>query len=213
MDHTCLKPTADRDEIRQLCEEALQFQFKSVCVPASQVALASGLLKGSPVKVCTVIGFPLGYDTPAVKAFAAKTAVDEGAEEIDMVLAIGALRAGRYDYVEDEIRQVVAASQGHLVKVIMETCYLTDDEKIKACELSKKAGADFVKTSTGFATGGAVVADIELLRKTVGGAMGVKASGGIRDLETALAMVRAGANRIGTSSGPKILKEILQQGK
>jgi deoxyribose-phosphate aldolase len=210
IDHTCLKPTADQAEIRQLCEEALHYQFKSVCVPAAHLAFAAKMLEGSPVKACTVIGFPLGYDAPAVKAFAAETAVRDGAHEIDMVLAIGPLKAGRYDYVEEEIRRVVKASAGRLVKVIMETVYLTDEEKIKACVIAKRAGADFVKTSTGFANGGATVADVALLRKTVGADMGVKASGGIRDLATALAMVRAGANRIGTSSGPKIIEEILR---
>ena len=209
IDHTCLKPTADRAEIKLLCEEGGRYGFKSVCLPSAHVAFAAGILKGSPVLVCTVIGFPLGYDPPAVKAFAAAEAIRAGAREIDMVLAIGALKAGRLSEVAEEIRQVVRAADGNTVKVIIETAYLTDDEKVAAGRICQEAGADFVKTSTGFAPNGATVGDVRLLRRTVGPGMGVKASGGIRDLRTTLAMLEAGANRIGTSFGPQIVEEFL----
>lgn len=211
IDHTCLKPTADLGEIRALCDEAVMYRFRTVCVPPSHVAFAAGLLVGAPVGVCTVIGFPLGYDTPGVKAFAAAEAVCAGAGEIDMVMAIGALKAGRANEVEAEIRQVVEAAAGHTVKVILETAYLSDEEKILACQACRQAGAKFVKTSTGFGPHGATEADVRLLRRTVGEAMQVKASGGIRDLQTALRLIEAGADRIGTSSGPLIIEAMMRQ--
>lgn len=207
IDHTCLKPTADQEAIRSLCEEAVRYGFRTVCVPASHVKLAAELLNGSDVGVCTVVGFPLGYDSATVKAYAAKEAVGDGAEEIDMVIAIGALKAGRIAEVEKEIAGVVQAAGGRTVKVIIETAYLTEEEKVLACQTAQKAGAGFVKTSTGFGPGGATVEDIRLMRRTVGTSMEVKASGGVRDLGTALAMVEAGADRIGTSSGPAIMEE------
>lgn len=209
IDHTCLKPTADREEIRQLCQEAIQYDFRTVCVPPSHVEFATDLLKDSDVGVCTVIGFPLGYDSPAAKAFAANEAVKSGAEEIDMVIAIGALKAGRIAEVETEIVGVVQASNGKTVKVILETAYLTQEEKVAACQACQRAGAKFVKTSTGFGPSGATVEDIRLMRETVDKTMKVKASGGIRDLATAVAMAEAGAERIGTSSGPAIINELL----
>lgn len=211
IDHTCLKPTADRAEIRTLCAEATRYRFRTVCVPPAHVAFAAELLAGVPVDVCTVIGFPLGYDTPAVKAFATAEAIRAGARENDMVLAIGALKAGRIGEVEEEIRRVVAAADGHTVKVILETAYLTDEEKVLACQASQRAGAHFVKTSTGFGPHGATEADVRLLRQAVGEAMLVKAAGGIWDLRTALRMIEAGADRIGTSSGPAIVEAMMGQ--
>jgi deoxyribose-phosphate aldolase len=208
IDHTILKAVATEDMVRQLCSEARENSFASVCVNPCFVRLAASELKGSDVKVCTVIGFPLGANTTALKAFEAENAVEEGADEIDMVINIGAMKEGRHQYVEDEIRKVVAASKGALVKVIIETCYLTDDEKKAACQAAANAGADFVKTSTGFGTGGATAADVALMRSVVGENMGVKASGGIRTLKDALEMIEAGANRLGVSASLAILEEI-----
>ena len=206
IDHTLLKADANEEQIHALIDEAKEYQFASVCVNPTWVKTAANALKDSPVKVCTVIGFPLGASTTTVKAFEAKDAIANGADEIDMVINIGALRSRNYKLVEDDIKAVVESSGTKLVKVIIETCLLTDDEKVKACQLAKSAGADFVKTSTGFSTGGATIEDIALMRKTVGPDMGVKASGGARTLKAAQAFIKVGANRIGTSSGVAIMK-------
>lgn len=207
IDHTALKPNTNKKSILKLIAEAKTYDFASVCVNPCWVALAHQELKNTDVKVCTVIGFPLGANTTEVKVFEAKDAIEKGAQEIDMVINIAMLKDKEYDYVENEIHQIVeAAKDKAIVKVIIEACLLTDEEKIKACELSQKAGADFVKTSTGFSTGGATVHDIALMRKTVGAEMGVKASGGVHTHEEALAMVEAGATRIGASAGVKLLK-------
>lgn len=207
IDHTALKPDTSKDSILKLISEAKTYDFASVCVNPCWVGLAHQELKNTNVKVCTVIGFPLGANTTEVKVFETKDAIEKGAQEVDMVINIAMLKDKEYDYVENEIRQIVeAAKDKAIVKVIIETCLLTDEEKIKACELSQKAGADFVKTSTGFSTGGATVHDIALMRKTVGADMGVKASGGVHTHEEALAMVEAGATRIGASAGVKLLK-------
>ena len=206
IDHTVLKPETQEEAVIKLCKEALEFNFASVCVNPTFVELCAGLLKGSEVKVCTVIGFPLGANTKEAKGFEALDAVNKGAEEIDMVINIGALKDKKYDYVYEEIKYIKECCKGRLLKVIIETCLLTDEEKVKACELSVKAGADYVKTSTGFSTGGATVSDIALMRKTVGPDLGVKASGGVRTYEDMVNMVEAGATRIGTSSGPKLMK-------
>lgn len=207
IDHTALKPNTNKESILKLIAEAKTYDFASVCVNPCWVALAHQELKNTDVKVCTVIGFPLGANTTEVKVFETKDAIEKGAQEIDMVINIAMLKDKEYDYVENEIYQIVeAAKDKAIVKVIIETCLLTDEEKIKACELSQKAGADFVKTSTGFSTGGATVHDIALMRKTVGAEMGVKASGGVHTHEEALAMVEAGATRIGASAGVKLLK-------
>ncbi|WP_407377923.1 deoxyribose-phosphate aldolase [Megamonas funiformis] len=207
IDHTALKPNTTKESILKLITEAKTYDFASVCVNPCWVALAHQELKNTYVKVCTVIGFPLGANTTEVKVFETKDAIEKGAQEIDMVINIAMLKDKEYDYVENEIHQIVeAAKDKAIVKVIIETCLLTDEEKIKACELSQKAGADFVKTSTGFSTGGATVHDIALMRKTVGAEMGVKASGGVHTHEEALAMVEAGATRIGASAGVKLLK-------
>lgn len=207
IDHTALKPNTNKESILKLIAEAKTYDFASVCVNPCWVELAHQELKNTDVKVCTVIGFPLGANTTEVKVFETKDAIEKGAQEIDMVINIAMLKDKEYDYVENEIHQIVeAAKDKAIVKVIIETCLLTDEEKIKACELSQKAGADFVKTSTGFSTGGATVHDIALMRKTVGAEMGVKASGGVHTHEEALAMVEAGATRIGASAGVKLLK-------
>lgn len=210
IDHTNLKPYATKEDIIKLCDEAIQYGFYAVCVNPYRVKLAKDYLsgKGADVKVASVIGFPLGATPTEVKVFEAKKALDDGADELDMVINIGALKDGDYEYVKRDIEEVVkvAHEKGAKVKVIIETCYLTDEEKVKACELAKEAGADFVKTSTGFGSGGATVEDVRLMRKVVGPEMGVKASGGIRTYEQAVAMIEAGANRIGTSSGVKIVE-------
>jgi deoxyribose-phosphate aldolase len=208
IDHTLLKPDATQQEIAQLCFEAKKYGFASVCVNPTWVELCAQLLRGSPVKVCTVIGFPLGATSSETKAFETKTAIDQGATEIDMVINIGALKARDLETVARDIRGVVNAahSRGIIVKVIIETVLLNDEEKTIACLLSKEAEADFVKTSTGFAGGGATVHDIELMRKTVGPQMGVKASGGVRTFEDAASLIKAGATRIGASAGVKIIQ-------
>lgn len=207
IDHTALKPNTNKESILKLIAEAKTYDFASVCVNPCWVALAHQELKNTDIKVCTVIGFPLGANTTEVKVFETKDAIEKVAQEIDMVINIAMLKDKEYDYVENEIHQIVeAAKDKAIVKIIIETCLLTDEEKIKACELSQKAGADFVKTSTGFSTGGATVHDIALMRKTVGAEMGVKASGGVHTHEEALAMVEAGATRIGASAGVKLLK-------
>lgn len=201
IDHTILKPEADKASIEKLCKEALEYNFASVCINPTNVELAAKLLKGSEVKVCTVIGFPLGANTMEVKAFETKDAIAKGADEVDMVINIGRLKDKDYEYVEKDIKAVVdAADKKALTKVIIETCLLTEEEKVKACELAKKAGADFVKTSTGFSTGGATPEDIKLMRETVGPDMGVKASGGVRSIEDAEAVIKNGATRIGASA-------------
>lgn len=206
IDHTLLKLDASQEQIETLIEEAKKYDFASVCVNPTWVSFAAQALKATDVKVCTVIGFPLGANTPELKAFETSDAIQNGANEIDMVMNIGALKSRNFDLVERDIRAVVEAAKGTLVKVIIETCLLTDDEKVKACQIAQKAGADFVKTSTGFSTGGATVADVALMRKTVGPDMGVKASGGARSYEDALAFIKAGATRIGASSGVAIME-------
>lgn len=206
IDHTLLKAEATKEQIEKICAEAKQFGFASVCVNPTWVKYCSELLQNTEVLVCTVIGFPLGANTPAVKAFEAKDAIANGAKEVDMVINIGALKDKNYELVQADIAAVVEAVKGSaIVKVIIETCLLTDEEKVKACELSVAAGADFVKTSTGFSTGGATAEDIALMRKTVGSDLGVKASGGVRSLEDMKKMVEVGATRIGASSGVAIM--------
>lgn len=209
IDHTILKPDAKESDIIKLCREALEYKFASVCVNASNVKLADSFLHGTDVKVCTVVGFPLGATTKETKAFEAAQAIENGASEVDMVINIGALKSGKLDVVEEDIKAVADVCKGQaLLKVIIETCLLTDEEKITACELSKKAGSNFVKTSTGFSSGGATAEDITLMRRIVGPEMGVKASGGIRNLESALKMIEAGATRIGASASISIVNEL-----
>ncbi|MGG0486988.1 deoxyribose-phosphate aldolase [Priestia aryabhattai] len=208
IDHTLLKADATEEQVTVLAQEAKEYSFASVCVNPTWVKKAAELLNDAPeVKVCTVIGFPLGATTSAVKAFETTNAIENGADEVDMVINIGALKDKNYDLVQSDIQAVVDAAKGKaLVKVIIETALLTDEEKAKVSELAVKAGADFVKTSTGFSTGGATVKDVALMRKTVGPDVGVKASGGVRGLEDAKAMIEAGATRIGASSGVSIAK-------
>jgi deoxyribose-phosphate aldolase len=207
IDHTLLKQNATQDQIEKLCEEAKNYTFASVCVNPTWVKLSAQLLKDSPVKVCTVIGFPLGASTSEVKAFETKNAIENGADEIDMVLNVGALKDSDYNFVQKDIEAVVEAAKGKaIVKVILETCLLTNEEIKKASELSKVAGADFVKTSTGFSTSGATVEAVKIMRETVGADLGVKASGGVRNLEDLQSMVDAGASRIGASSGVEIMQ-------
>ena len=205
IDHTLLKPEATPAQIEKLCAEAAEYHFASVCVNPVYIPLAARLLKGTGVKVCCVVGFPLGAIAPEQKAAEAASCAAMGAEELDMVIHVGAAKAGDWALVQRDIEGVVKAAAGHTVKVIIETCLRTDEEKVKACEAAKAAGAHFVKTSTGFSTGGATTHDIALMRKTVGPEMGVKASGGIRDYATAMAMIEAGANRIGASAGIAIV--------
>lgn len=206
IDHTLLKPDSTQAQIDLLIDEAIEHEFASVCVNPTWVAYASERLKKTPVKVCTVVGFPLGANTSSSKAFETANAIENGADEVDMVINIGAAKDGRFDDVQSDIEAVVQASGDKLVKVIIETCLLTDDEKIKACQAAMVAGADFVKTSTGFSTGGATVSDVTLMRQTVGEKLGVKASGGARSLDDVKRLVEAGATRIGTSSGVAIVK-------
>jgi deoxyribose-phosphate aldolase len=209
VDHTLLKPEATENDIKKICNEAIEFGFASVCVNPSWVKKAVEFLRGSSVPVCTVIGFPLGATLSDVKAFEARRAIFNGAREVDMVINIGALKSGDDCTVEDDIRAVALAAHenGVLLKVIIETALLTDDEKVRACLASKNAGADFVKTSTGFAKGGATVEDVALMRRVVGADLGVKASGGVKGIEDARAMFEAGATRIGASVGVKIAQE------
>lgn len=207
IDHTLLKPDATVEDVINLCMEAKEYKFASVCINPCFVKTAADILSGTDVKVCTVVGFPLGATTKEVKAFEAKQAIENGAEEIDMVINIGFLKSKRYSEVLSDIKAVRNATKEKILKVIIETCYLTEAEKIRACELSKEAGADYVKTSTGFGKGGATVEDILLMRKVVGRDLGVKASGGIRDFDKALEMVKAGATRIGASASVKIVKK------
>lgn len=206
IDHTMLAPQATVSQIRKLCEEAVKYHFASVCVNSCHVALCAELLKGTGVNVCTVVGFPLGAMSTKAKAFEAECAVADGAVEIDMVINVGALKDENWTFVEDDIRAVKKACGGKLLKVILETCLLTDDEIVMACQLSEAAGADYVKTSTGFSKGGATAEAVSLMRKTVGDRLGVKASGGIRDRESALKMIEAGASRLGCSAGVKIME-------
>lgn len=208
IDHTLLKPEATTAQIEKLCSEAKQYHFASVCVNPCHVALCSKLLKDSGVNVCTVIGFPLGANTSETKAFETTDSIAKGANEVDMVINVGALKDGNYDLVENDIKAVVNAAKGKaLVKVIIETCLLTHDEKVKACELVKSAGSDYVKTSTGFSTAGATKEDIELMKSVVGTSMGIKAAGGIRSFAAATEMINAGATRIGASASIKMIEE------
>ena len=206
IDHTILKATASSSDVQKLCEEAIEHEFYSVCVNGCYVADAKQLLQGTDVKVAAVVGFPLGAMTTAAKVFEAKEAVENGANEIDMVINVAKLKDGEFEYVENEIRQIKEAIGDNVLKVIIETCYLTDEEKVKACELSLVAKADFVKTSTGFGTGGATYEDVKLMKSVVGDNAKVKASGGVRDKETAQKYVELGAERLGTSSGIDIVK-------
>ena len=213
IDNTILKPEATEAAVQKIIDEAKEYNFFSVCINPCWVAFASEQLADTDVAVCTVIGFPLGANTPEVKAYEAADAIKNGANEVDMVINIGALKSQQYDHVRQDIQGVVDAAKGKaLVKVIIETALLTDEEKVKACELAKEAGADFVKTSTGFSTGGAKVADIRLMRETVGPDMGVKASGGVHNAEEALAMIEAGATRIGASTGVAIVSGATGEG-
>ena len=217
IDHTNLKPYASAEDIKKLCDEAIEYGFYAVCVNPYRVKLARDYLKekNADVKVASVIGFPLGATPTEIKVAEAKKALEDGADELDMVINIGALKDKDYDYVRNDIAEVVkvAHEKGAKVKVIIETCYLTDEEKVKACELAKEAGADFVKTSTGFGTGGATVEDVKLMRKMVGPEMGVKAAGGVHTYEQALAMIEAGATRIGASHGVQIVEGARRAGK
>jgi deoxyribose-phosphate aldolase len=207
IDHTLLKPEAGPAALDQLCEEAIQYGFKAVCVNSGWVAYVAEKIKGRPTAVCAVVGFPLGAMHSRAKAHEARIAIENGAQELDMVLNIGALKSGDFDTVREDISAVRdAAAPPAVLKVIIETCLLSDVEKIRACEMAREARADFVKTSTGFSTGGATLEDVALMRKTVGSDIGVKASGGIKDFETAVAMIAAGATRIGAGAGVEIIK-------
>lgn len=207
IDHTILKPDAAEEDVKRICDEAKKYNFASVCINPSYVKFASDSLEGTDVMTCTVIGFPLGATPKEVKAFEAANAIENGANEVDMVINIGYLKSKKYEEVKEDIEAVVNAAKGKAhVKVIIETCLLTNEEKVIACQLSVQAGADFVKTSTGFSTGGAKVEDVKLMKETVGDKAKVKASGAVRDYETAVAMIEAGAERIGTSSGIKIVE-------
>lgn len=213
IDHTLLKAFATAEDIKKLCEEAKEYDFASVCVNPCNVKLAHELLKGTDVRVCTVIGFPLGANTMEVKAYETEDAVKNGANEIDMVINVGKAKEHDFNYLVEEIRSVVDSADGNLVKVILETCYLTDAEIVEACHAASIAGAQFVKTSTGFGTGGATVKHVSLMRKSIPSTMSVKASGGIRTLEDLEKMVAAGATRIGASSGKKIIEEYNERNK
>ncbi len=206
IDHTLLAPDATREQIKRICDEAKQYHFASVCVNPGWIKYCKEQLKGSEVNVCTVIGFPLGATLMASKISEAKESLFEGADELDMVINIGRLKDHDDNYVKTEIQELKRVCQNHILKVIIETCLLTDEEKIRACRLAKEAGADFVKTSTGFSKGGATVEDVKLMRETVGPEMGVKASGGVKTKEDLINMVKAGATRIGTSHGVDLVK-------
>lgn len=207
IDHTLLKPETTKEQITKLCQEARQYDFASVCVNTCYVPLAKELLAGSDVKVCCVVGFPLGAMDTVSKAFEAKTAVANGAQEVDMVINIGALKDKDYDYVTKDIAAVVEASKPAIVKVIIEACLLTDEEKVEACKCSMNAKAEFVKTSTGFSTHGATPEDVALMKKTVGNVCKVKAAGGVRSYDDAMKMIEAGADRLGCSAGIKVMEE------
>lgn len=213
IDHTILKAFATEEEVLKLCKEAVEYDFKSVCVNPVNVALAKKALEGSDVLVCTVVGFPLGANTKEIKALETLDAIKNGADEIDMVINIGKAKEHDFEYIEDEIKCVVTASAGKTTKVIIETCYLSDEEKVECCKAAKAAGATFVKTSTGFGTGGATASDIRLMRETVGAEMGVKASGGVRSFDDVKLMVENGATRIGASSGIQIMKDASNVGE
>lgn len=207
IDHTLLKPESTRADIARVCEEAKHYNTASVCVNPCWIGFVAEQLKGTDIKPCCVIGFPLGATLPEVKAYETAAAIRDGAKEVDMVINVGALRGAEFETVYEDIKAVVDAAAGKaLVKVIIETCLLTDEQKVVACKLAKQAGADYVKTSTGFSTGGAKVEDIRLMRETVGPEMGVKASGGVRTKSDAEAMIAAGASRIGASSSKKIIE-------
>lgn len=209
IDHTLLKADATEEQIIKVCKEAKEYKFASVCVNACYASLVSKQLEGTDVKTCVVVGFPLGATTKEVKAFETKQAIENGAKEVDMVINIGLAKDKKYNELKEDIKAVVESAKGKaLVKVILETCLLSKEEIVKVCELSKEAGADFVKTSTGFSTGGATVEDVKLMRETVGNDMGVKASGGVRTTEDAKAVIEAGANRIGASASIAISKGI-----
>jgi deoxyribose-phosphate aldolase len=208
IDHTILKPEATVEDVKKLCKEAKEYNFASVCVNGCYAKLVSTELMGTDVKTCVVVGFPLGAMTKESKAFETNQAIENGATEIDMVINVGALKDKNYSLLKEDIEAVVNAAKGKaLVKVIIETCLLSDEEKVKACEIAKEAKADFVKTSTGFSSGGATKEDIALMRKTVGSDLGVKASGGVRDFKTAMDMINAGASRIGASASISIVSE------
>ena len=207
IDHTILKPYASVDDVRRVCEEALRYGFAAVCLNPVYVPTASEILRGSDVRVCSVAGFPLGSTLKEVKVLEARRAVELGASEIDMVMNIPMFKSGRYDYVEEEIREVKEAMEGRVLKVILECCYLTDEEKVRAAKLAERAGADYVKTSTGFGEWGARVEDVRLLRRTLSPRVRIKAAGGIRTAEQVIELIDAGADRIGTSSGVKIIQE------
>jgi deoxyribose-phosphate aldolase len=213
IDQTLLAPTATPAQVQAVCEGARKYRFRAVCVSPAYVPLAARHLEGSQVRVCTVVGFPLGTSTPAAKAYEAEEAVRSGAGDVDMVVNIGRLKAGHLEYVRDEIRAVVRAAaraaEGIVVKVIIEACHLTDEEKVAACRVAEEAGAHFVKTSTGFGPGGATLEDVRLLRRAVGDRLGVKASGGIRTLAQAVALLEAGADVLGTSSGEAIVAQLV----
>ena len=208
IDHSLLRPNATREQLRRFCEEAIALGFKAVCINPIHVADAVHMLKEKEPLVCSVVGFPFGTHSPKSKAFETEQVIRVGAREVDMVIRVGALKEGRDDEVLEDIEAVVKAAKGHPVKVILETCYLTDEEKIRGCKLAIEAGASFIKTSTGFAEAGAKIEDVKLMRKAVGKEFGVKAAGGIRTLEEALKMVEAGANRLGTSGSVAIIKEL-----
>lgn len=206
IDHTILKADTTQDSVKRICEEAMEYDFASVCINPTWVSYCADLLKDSDVKVCTVIGFPLGANTTATKVFEAQDAIKNGADEIDMVINIGALKDGNEEFVYEDIKAVVDACQGHIVKVIIETCLLTEEEKVKACLAVKKAKAAFVKTSTGFSTAGATPKDVKLMKDTVGEDVQVKAAGGVRNFDDMIKVVEAGATRIGTSAGCQLVK-------
>lgn len=210
IDHTILKPDATTEDVKRFCKEAKLFGFASVCVNPCNAALVNRELRGTEVKTCVVVGFPLGATTKEVKAFETKQAIENGADEIDMVINIGALKEKNYELVKEDIKAVVhAANKKALVKVIIETYFLTEEEKVKVCEISKEVGADFVKTSTGFSTAGAIKEDVALMRKTVGFEMGVKASGGVRDFNSLMDMLSAGADRVGASASIDIISKLV----
>lgn len=214
IDHTTLKAMVQKDEIKKLCDEAKEYKFYSVCVNGANVPFAYSQVKDSDVKVAATVGFPLGAMSTEVKVFEAKDAIENGASEIDMVINVGALKDKEYEYVEKEISEIKKAIGNNVLKVIIETCYLTDEEKRKACELSVNAKADFVKTSTGFGTGGATLEDVKLMKEVVGDKAQIKASGGVKDLDTAKKYIELGATRLGTSSGIEIIKGLeIEDGK
>ena len=208
IDHSLLRPQSTRDELKKLCAEAVQYEFKAVCINPVHVGDAASFLKGTGVRICSVVGFPFGTHPPRVKAAETREAIRLGAREVDMVIRMGALKEGRNQEVVEDIRAVVEPASGFPVKVILETCYLTEEEKIRGCKLAVEAGASFVKTSTGFGAGGATAEDVKLMRKIVGERVGVKAAGGIKTLADALKMIEAGANRLGTSGSVAILQEL-----